>query len=195
MAASSSSSRQLLMSALTRYFSNPAHMTRVLPYINCTADVSLRLIDWFVTNYAKKHNIIMSRSIEGSPVHFNVYLNYRTQLKAYSKQQFDPFRRRDRVMFYYSRDGGVETTIGQLNFFRWLLQHGLLDYINAHASDIEQDMLQGQKKVAAHGAAHDRPVQRKKRNTSSALGDHAAHPSRAVVSMTRLAGPRTVSFD
>lgn len=142
---SATSARDLLLVSLSRFYSQRGHMQRVLPYVTCTSGVSLRLIDWFVTNYAKKHNIILTRTASNNVIHLNVYLSYRAQLKAYSKQQFDPFRRRDRVVFYYDRDRSVETTLGQLNFFRWMLQNDVLDYVIAHAADIERDMLGAQR--------------------------------------------------
>lgn len=137
--ASPTTARELLMVSLSRFYAEPERMRRVLPFITCTSGVSLRLVDWFVTNYSKKHNVILTRAPPHP--HINVYMNYRAQLKAYSKQQFDPFRRRDRVLFYYEPDAAVETTIGQLNFFRWMLQNDILDYVVAHAADIERDML------------------------------------------------------
>ena len=140
-----SGARDMLMVSLSRFYSQKNNMQRVLPYITCSSDVSLRLIDWFVTNFSKKNNTILGRTVQGNMMHFNVYLNYRAQLKAYSKQQFDPFRRRDRVMFFYDRNRSVETTVGQLNFFRWMLQNDVLDYVVEFASEIETDMVHSQK--------------------------------------------------
>lgn len=137
--------RELLMVALSRFYGEQEHIRRVLPFINCTSGISLRLIDWFVTNYAKKYNTVLTRPPPLPPL--NVFHSYRAQLKAYSKQQFDPFRRRDRVLFHYESDRTVETTIGQLNFFRWMLQNSVLDFVTAHAADIERDMLIAQKTV------------------------------------------------
>lgn len=137
---------ELLLMALSSYYRQPGVMERVLPVIEGTAECSLRLIDWFVTNYAKKNNTILSYGqSDAVPMHVNVYLSYRAQLKAYSKQQFDPFRRRERIMFYYAPDKAVETTIGQLNFFRWVLQNHVLEYIQEHADDVEKDMLSQQR--------------------------------------------------
>ena len=113
-----------------------------------TEPTSLRIIDWFVTNYSKKHSIVLSTP---DSTHFNVYTNYRSQLKAYSKHQFDPFRRRFRINYYYDKDAYVETTIGQLNFFKWLIEHDVLAYIQAHQAEIEKDMLDHQKALAAGG--------------------------------------------
>jgi hypothetical protein len=58
---------------------------------------------------------------------------------------FDPFRRRDRIIFCFDPATRIETTIGQLNFFRWLLQNNLLKYIEQNLKEIEGDMLLTQK--------------------------------------------------
>jgi hypothetical protein len=77
--------------------------------------MSLRLIDWFVTNYAKKYNI----SYIVKKQKFFVYNEYKNQLKAYSKKLFDPFCRRERILFQVADITPFETTVGKLNFFRW----------------------------------------------------------------------------
>jgi hypothetical protein len=146
-----SGARCLLTVSLSRFYSQAANLKEVLPYVDGTSDISLRLIDWFVTNYAKKHNVVL---LSKSAAHFNVYLSYRSQLKAYSKQQFDPFRRRDRLTFYYdTRGGAIETTIGQLNFFRWMLTNNVLAYVRDHVDLVEADMVASQKAEAAAAAA------------------------------------------
>lgn len=139
-------SKDLLMVSLAKFYSTRTHMIEIIDIIEGTSKVSLRLIDWFVTNYSKKHSTIITKTLSNNIVHFNVYLSYRSQLKAYSKQQFDPFRRRDRINFYFEKDKYIETTIGQLNFFRWILQNDILDYIKENYESIEQDMVSVQKK-------------------------------------------------
>lgn len=147
----SSDNKELLMLALAKFYKNNNECASVIaPIIDGKSDVSLRLIDWFVTNYAKKHGTILKwENEDGSPFYLNVYLNYRLQLKAYSKQQFDPFRRRDRIIFYFSSDESIETTIGQLNFFKWILQNNILQYISLHRETIEIDMINSQKENAS----------------------------------------------
>ena len=34
----------------------------------------------------------------------------------------------------------IQTTIGQLNFFKWALENKILDYIRENLDDIEKDM-------------------------------------------------------
>lgn len=138
-------SKDLLMSSLSRFYNTKANITSIIPIIEGYAHISLRLIDWFVTNYSKKYNIVILKEMNHNVMHFNVYLSYRSQLKAYSKQLFDPFRRRDRITFMYDNNKSIETTIGQLNFFRWILQNDILNYIESHIADIEKDMVKTQK--------------------------------------------------
>jgi hypothetical protein len=69
-----------------------------------------------------------------------VYIDYKNQLKAYSKKLFDPFCRRERIMFQLSNIPAFITTVGKLNFFRWAIEKGILDYIKINLSTIEKEM-------------------------------------------------------
>lgn len=148
-------SKNLLMVSLAKFYTNKTFIKEIVEIIDGTSKISLRLIDWFVTNYSKKHNTIITSVQNNNVVHFNVYLSYRSQLKAYSKQQFDPFRRRDRISFYYEKDKFIETTIGQLNFFRWVIQNNILTYIYDHYDVIENDMIITQKQNHDKKMNHD----------------------------------------
>ena len=79
--------RELLIRSLQRFYAAREDMTEIIPLLQGQGDISLRVMDWFVTNYAKKHNI--AYSLNGQE--FSVYLNYKSQLKAFSKKLFDPF--------------------------------------------------------------------------------------------------------
>lgn len=138
-------SKDLLMISLSKFYSVKSNILKIIPLIEQKADISLRLVDWFVTNYSKKNNIVITQEKSGNIYHFNVYLSYRNQLKAYSKEKFDPFRRNEHIEFYYDVDKSIETTHGQLNFFRWIIQNDILDYIRDNLQDIENDMLTTQK--------------------------------------------------
>jgi len=142
----------LLMISLTKYFSVPENFNILLPIVNGNSDISLRIIDWFVTNYSKKNNTsyTLKDTSKKTFQQFIVYLNYKLQLKAYSKKQFDPFCRRERIAFYYIKNGEnrcIHTTVGQLNFFRWAIQRKIIDYIQNNLEEIENDMNIIQKSV------------------------------------------------
>lgn len=138
------SRRGLLVNSLIRFFDTSSNLATFMNVINGNSIVSLRLLDWLITNYAKSHNIIYNINVGGIDKQLNVYLNYKTQLKAYSKKQFDPFQRRERIAFKVENTNGdpqtIVTTIGQLNFFRWAIQNDILKYAEHNIKEIEKDM-------------------------------------------------------
>ena len=130
---------ELLMSSLTKFFTKESNIDHMLPIVNGNSKISLRIIDWFVTNFAKKNNTSYVVS-ERQNKQFIVHLNYKSQLKAYSKKQFDPFCRRNRIEFYFNEEESITTTVGQLNFFRWAIQNNIINYILDNYKEIETDM-------------------------------------------------------
>lgn len=123
---------ELVISSLQRFYSNHPEIEKVLTYLNGEAPLSLRIIDWFVTKYSRKS--FVRYPLNGQD--FLVYLSYKGQLKAYSKQYFDPNCRRERIMFKIPGHEQFMTTIGKLNFFRWALESNILNYIEAHEEEI-----------------------------------------------------------
>jgi hypothetical protein len=128
--------QELIISSLQKFYANRTDMNEILQHLQGTSQISLRLIDWFVTNYAKQYNT--SYIINNQE--FLVYMNYKSQLKAYSKKLFDPFCRRERIMFQLQNQESFLTTVGKLNFFRWAIEKGVLDFIKLNLAKIEKEM-------------------------------------------------------
>ena len=129
----------MLLDRLTTYFTDNdyAALNQILPIINGEDDVSLRLVDWFVTNYAKK---AITTYTNTSGRRFVVHVEYKLRLRSYRKRQFDPFCRWERIEIPY-RDGAVvTTTIGQLNFFKWALDNKVIEFIRENRKAVEADM-------------------------------------------------------
>tara|TARA_Y100000389_G_C17122909_1_gene346330 strand:- start:17 stop:526 length:510 start_codon:yes stop_codon:yes gene_type:complete len=126
----------LLMDKINLFFINENNKNTLIKILNNEFNISLRIIDWFVTNYCKKNNIFWVKNNS----RFVVYLSYKLQLKAYSKKYFDPFCRRERMYFYYKDDTYLETTVGQLNFFKWIIENNIINYIKNNYEIIEKDM-------------------------------------------------------
>jgi hypothetical protein len=118
------------------------NLDKMLKIITGESKISLRIVDWFATNYAKKYYTlyIIDASIDNVTRRFKVYDDYKLKLKAYSKKRFDPFCRWDRISIPYTNGKFIETTIGQLNFFKWALENKVIDYIEQNYADIEKDM-------------------------------------------------------
>jgi hypothetical protein len=104
--------------------------------------ISLRLLDYTMTNWAKKTTIMLS---SGSSTPWALFSLYKDWLRFYRRRGFDPFRRRERIFFDApGADGGaekLETTVAQLNFLRWAKLYGILDYVLLHKKEIEEDMV------------------------------------------------------
>jgi hypothetical protein len=209
-------------------------LTPISPKLKIDLDmdkkISLRLIDWFVTNYCKKYKICIQN--KNSKTHkteyINIYDSYKSNLKAFSKQMFDPFRRNNRVLVYYNIKSHIptqmgnnssidsyyklniinfneisgkinkningsststkinmrnlDTTVGQLNFFKWIIDNNIYQYICKHRNEIEDDMTNSQKinnekkldprnlvvaRVDKNVDGSDKIIYRKKRNELS----------------------------
>jgi hypothetical protein len=125
------SQEQWVLHRLEKFYQNQENLEKIREIITGNSTISLRLIDWFVTNFAKKFNTAFM--FEGKYV--IVYPSYKSHLKAYSKKMFDPFCRCKRIKF-----ADMETTVGQLNFFEWIITDGILNYILEHREKIHQDM-------------------------------------------------------
>ena len=130
----------LLLQKLLEYYKNEDHIKTMLDIINGESNISLRIVDWFVTNYSKKHLTSYELDKSGIKFYFKVYDDYKLKLKAYSKKRFDPFCRWDRITIPYNDNFSIQTTLGQLNFFKWALENGVIKYIQDNYKNIERDM-------------------------------------------------------
>ena len=121
---------------------NNNNLDKMLRIITGESKISLRIVDWFATNYAKKYYTlyVIEQTNDNVARRFKVYDDYKLKLKAYSKKRFDPFCRWDRISIPYRDDKCIETTIGQLNFFKWALENKVIDYIEKNYETIEKDM-------------------------------------------------------
>ena len=141
----------VLLNSLYKYY-DERNIKKLLEVLEEDTKVSLRIIDWFVTNYSKKNNIFYTIyktengkhtfNAEGNVIlkQFNTYHSYKAQLKSYSKKRFDPFCRRERINFECDKSKVISTTIGQLNFFKWAIDNLIIDYIKDNYEEIEEDM-------------------------------------------------------
>lgn len=193
----------LLFNRIKEYFETN-EITKLTNILQGQSNLSLRIIDWFVTNYAKKYNvsyilkknkdIIVNNEIlytynndidnpyaltipfddinrenlvdidnivynnlinnyistenddlDTKYVKFIVFNEYRGQLKAFTKKYFDSFCRGERII-YENNNNKFETTLGQLNFFRWAIENQLLTYIEQNYDKIQNDMNESLKK-------------------------------------------------
>lgn len=128
---------RILKIKLEREYTPHMLRTLLLPLVNQTSPVSLRVLDWAVVNWSKKHNVICSSRVSGQMT--NIHHSYRSTLAYWKRKLFDPFRRRCRIHFVV--DGKQhETTLGQANFALWSFKTGTFTYVVSHLDEIECHM-------------------------------------------------------
>lgn len=137
MTSSYESQNALLLIKLKKFYEDYDMVDKMLKVITGDSPISLRIVDWFVTNYAKKHYVVLTTA---NNERFKVHNEYKLKLDANSKRRFDPFCRRERTNLPYKDSTHIETTIGQLNFFKWILENNIIPYIEEHYSEIDADM-------------------------------------------------------
>jgi len=69
MSSSYTTQNSLLLQKLIKFYQENDYLDIILPIINGEGKMSLRLIDWFVTNYAKKNFIVYN--IKGLGENYN----------------------------------------------------------------------------------------------------------------------------
>ena len=113
----------------------------LIPRLNRTHPVSLRLLDWLVVDYAREKGIAYRRFFPHLKQYrlVVIYSLYFEWLTRWRRRHYDVFRRRHRI--YFTLDGQTySTTVAQLHFFYMAELYGFLDFAQENAGDIEAHM-------------------------------------------------------
>ena len=136
-----------LYTKIDSFFMNDCDYTKILKMVAIIENeniISLRMLNWFAMKHSATMQPLEITNDEDSKVElFDVKISYRARLNTHSKKYFDPFRRGRKFDYHYDKTDKnkmVETTICQLNFFRWLLMHDLLDYVEEHFNELKNKM-------------------------------------------------------
>ena len=139
----SGADKVLLESILEYYNDNIENIKKLLSIVKRKNGMSLRVIDYLCTNYSKEHSIV----IETKDGHIPRDLNgdYQKNLNAYNKKYLDPFSRRNKIVINVSYDNHEthekrNTSIGQLNFFRWFFKNNIDQYLSKEKKTVEAHM-------------------------------------------------------
>jgi len=118
---------ELLFASINDFYSDPTHRETLINVLNKkNGSPSLRSIEWFITNYAKKN--LTNYPKDGKI--FTVHCAYKSTLNGFSKRFFDPFCRSSKISYRIpGTDVEIQTTLAQLNFIRWVIRSGILTYM------------------------------------------------------------------
>lgn len=124
------------------YFNrNVDNYNRMIKFFrNESSDISVSFIEWFVCVYCRKNILVIYANKDtgkliqkdNSPTTkmIVVYDDYNRQIDYYTKKMFDPYARGSKFIFEIDNSNySIITSIGQLNYFKWLYENGIMDYI------------------------------------------------------------------
>lgn len=143
-----SNKHDLIMKKIKRFFDEKENFMKLKPMLNQECKISLRVLDWSTTNWSRKNTVMLETYRNGFKEIINMFLDYKANLKAFSKKSFDPFCRRERIMLQFDCDEEKRTyisTTAQLNFMKWAIESGVLEYCEQNLDIIEEDMVKSLK--------------------------------------------------
>jgi hypothetical protein len=117
----------ILLHSIDAFYDTPTNGETLIQILTKTGGISLRNLEWFITNYSKKTNL-MYKTNDGKI--FSVHCAYKSTLDGYSKKLFDPFCRSDKISYKIpGTSDEINTTVAQLNFIKWCIKNGIIEYI------------------------------------------------------------------
>lgn len=110
--------------------------------------VSLRTVEWLASSYSKRYNVsYYVKRPDGTRFLFHMHSSYKSQIKAYTRNNFDPFRRKTSVTIHLPslqttpQPGDTSlTTLSQVNFFRWVFENDVIEYALKNLNSIQKDI-------------------------------------------------------
>ena len=124
----------ILLTSIDTFYNNSENRAILLEILNKTGGISLRNLEWFITNYSKKNNLSY-KTTDGKI--FSVHCAYKSSLDGYSKKLFDPFCRSSKISYTVpGTSNEIHTTVAQLNFIRWCIKNNIIEYIHDHKNDL-----------------------------------------------------------
>jgi len=124
----------ILLSSINQFYKEEPNRNKLLTILNKSGGISLRNLEWFITNYAKKNNTSFRTSNDKI---FTVHCAYKSSLDGYSKKLFDPFCRAEKFTYEIPDSSQkIQTTLAQLNFIKWCIKNDIIEYIYDHKQSL-----------------------------------------------------------
>lgn len=126
--------QDILLTSINNFYSEDKNRTTLLNILDKSSGISLRNLEWFITNYAKKNQTTYKI---GDGKLFTVHCAYKSSLNGYSKQLFDPFCRSRKFSYVIpGTSHEIQTTLAQLNFIKWCIKNNVIEYITVNKNKL-----------------------------------------------------------
>jgi hypothetical protein len=122
----------ILFQSIKNFYADEKNAQHLCDILEKHKGISLRKLEWFITDYSKKRNLSYTMT-DGKA--FSVHCAYKSSLDGYSKKLFDPFCRTEKFEYEipHTKGAKIQTTVAQLNFIKWCIQHDIIDYITTQS--------------------------------------------------------------
>ena len=144
---------KLLMYKLGKFYSKKNRLDKIIPILeDKNKSISLRIIEWFVLQYSKKNQVLYPILDSKGKIRNCVYVyqSYKNTLKSFHGKCFSVFSRTDPIIIEYNNgdcgNNKVKTTIAQLNFFKWILENNILNFIKTHFNTLASKLYKSNRK-------------------------------------------------
>jgi hypothetical protein len=123
------SKRNDLLRELVPYYT-PATFSIIHKILIGEDALTSSIINFTVVTFASKYESRIEHICEDGTIEY-IYISrsYNGQLTDHRRQCFDPFCRKPKIPFEYRPGKTIVTSVSQLNFYRWVINIGLLEFI------------------------------------------------------------------
>lgn len=129
-----------------RFFRDPNRCSKesiqlMVDIINSNHEISLRNLNWFGTKHLDTMDSRYYTDENGEKKMFDPRISYGKRQGPYGKKGFDPFRRGLAFNWNYDPDDKTKTvitTLCQLQFFKWLFEYEMMDYILENLDNLKE---------------------------------------------------------
>ena len=128
------SKSDILLTSINTFYTEEENRTKLVNILDKSNGISLRNLEWFITNYAKKNHTSFTTR-DGKL--FTVHCAYKSSLDGYSKKLFDPFCRSEKFAYLVpGTSHEIHTTLAQLNFIKWCIKNNIIEYISTNKTSL-----------------------------------------------------------
>jgi len=120
-----------LFQEVTDFFT-PSKFRLILPILLGEDIVAMSTLNYFVTNYSEYFSNFVT--VDDKDVY--IHKAYKKKLSKHKKFYFDAFCRIVKIPFFYDTKKYITTTVGQLNYYKWIVELDILTYVRNNHGEI-----------------------------------------------------------
>lgn len=143
---------KLLMYKLGKFYRKKHRLEKIASILeDKNKIISLRIIEWFVLQYSRKNQVLYPILNSKGQIRNCVYVyqSYKNTLKSFHGKYFSVFSRTDPIIVEYKENNEckkIKITIAQLNFFKWILENNILNFIKKNFNKLASKLYKSKRK-------------------------------------------------